>query len=90
MANIAPTFQEFWDAYAMKLDRKGAEPVWNRLSARDKRAAIRGIAAYREDCRRRGIAMAYPAKYLRHRRWEDESGTPAPSASRKPMVMEKW
>ena len=31
-----------------------------------------GIAAYRDDCRRRGISMMYAQGYLNHRRWEDE------------------
>ena len=59
--------------------------AWKRLSAKDQRAAIAGIAPYREDCRKRGIAMMYGQGYLNHRRWEDEfedaaAPPPAPSA----------
>ena len=69
-------FGDFWDAYGLKRDRIAAERVWNRLSAGDRTAAVAGIPAYREDCRRRGIAMMYGQGYLSHRRWEDEAGQP--------------
>lgn len=68
----APDFKAFWDAYGKKRDRGAAEKVWKRLSARDRRAAVEGIAAYREACRRDGVAMMYGQGYLSHRRWEDE------------------
>ena len=45
-----PTFEQFWDAYAYKRDRRAAERAWKRLSAADRRAAYEGIEAYRADC----------------------------------------
>ena len=74
MSKTPIPFKTFWDAYGVKRDRYAAEPVWNRLSGKDREAAIAGIEAYREDCRRRGVAMCYGVRYLRHRRWEDEYG----------------
>lgn len=69
------SFQAFWEAYGMayggQVARKDAERVWKRLSDKDKRAAVRGIAPYSEGCRRRGIAMKYAQGYLNGRRWED-------------------
>ena len=93
-----PEFKEFWDAYGLKRDRIAAERAWNRLSAKDRTAAVGGIAAYREDCLRRGIAMMYGQGYLSHRRWEDEpdtTGTPhdglPPSCPTDPLDgMETW
>lgn len=75
----APTFPEFWDAYALKRDRMAAEKAYLRLSAKDRLAAFNGIAAYRADCEQRGIAMMYAQGYINHRRWEDEpeASTPA-------------
>ena len=70
--NKAPLFAEFWDAYAVKRNRRRAEPAWNRLTAREKRAAIAGIPSYRAACQQQGIAMMYPQNYLRDHRWEDE------------------
>jgi hypothetical protein len=65
-------FQVFWDAYGLHRDRYAAKSVWDRMPEKDRRAALAGIEAYREDCRRRGVAMAYGVRYLKHRRWEDE------------------
>ena len=88
-------FAVFWDAYGLKKDRKAAEGAWKRLSARDRRAAVEGIAAYREECRRTGVSMMYGPGYLNHRRWEDETDTPAaapePAAGAAvPEEMELW
>ena len=68
----SPGFKAFWDAYGRKFDRVAAEGVWRRMSQKDRRAAMDGIGRYREACMCSGVAMAYPTKYLSHRRWEDE------------------
>ena len=68
-------FQAFWDAYALKRDRIAAERAWKKLSVKDRRAAMAGIVAYREDCERRGISRMYAQGYLNHHRWEDELET---------------
>lgn len=65
-------FQEFWDAYGLKLDRIGAERAWSKLSQKDRRAALEGVSLYKEICEQRGIRMMYAQGYLNHRRWEDE------------------
>ena len=68
----APTFDEFWNAYGLKRDKVAAQRAWNRLSVTDRRAAVQGIQAYRDDCQSRGISMMYAQGYMNHRRWEDE------------------
>ena len=95
-------FQNFWDAYGLKRDRIMAERAWRRLSAKDKKAALAGIPAYREDCLQRGISMMYAQGYLNHRRWEDEisdvrckmadgrGGQPVETRQPQPIEMEKW
>lgn len=98
MARTTKTdFQTFWDAYGLHRDRYAAERVWSRLSEKDRRAAVAGVAAYRDDCQRRGVRMMYGQGYLSHRRWEDEqdAGTnapavPSPSEPSLPFEMEKW
>ena len=82
--NKAPTFEEFWNAYGLKRDRIAAERAWNKLNAKDKRAAIAGIAAYTNDCEQRGISRMYGQGYLNHRRWEDDFRAPAATASPMP------
>ncbi len=89
-------FKTFWDAYGLKRDKKAAEPAWNRLSDRDRRAALAGISSYREECLRQGIPMMYPKGYLTHRRWEDEIDTDAAATKKEhpdgeaPAKMEEW
>ena len=70
-----PTFEQFWDAYAYKRDRRAAERAWKRLSAADRRAAYEGIAAYRDDCAACERQMMYAQGYLNRRRWEDDYST---------------
>ena len=72
---VAPSFQQFWDAYAYKRDRHSAERAWQRLSAADRLAAYNGIAAYRADCAACQRQMMYAQGYLSHRRWEDDFTT---------------
>ena len=81
-------FNTFWDAYGLKRDRLAALRAWKRLSANDRRDAIRGIAAYRADCQQRGISMMYGQGYLNHRRWEDEISAPSPAQNFDDM--EEW
>ena len=81
-------FNTFWDAYGLKRDRLAALRAWKRLSMKDRRDAIRGIAAYRADCEKRGISMMYGQGYLSHRRWEDELS--APSTAQPYGDMEEW
>ncbi len=65
-------FDTFWNAYALKRDKMAAERAWKRLSAKDQRAALDGIGAYRTACQRDGIRMCYPQGYLNGHRWEDD------------------
>ena len=70
-----PTFEQFWDAYAYKRDRRAAERAWKRLSTADRRAAYEGIADYRDDCAHCQRQMMYAQGYLNRRRWEDDFST---------------
>ena len=75
-------FQTFWNTYALKRDRIAAERAWNRLSEKDKQAALAGIATYSDYCERHGICLMYAQGYLNHRRWEDEpEPVPCPAVS---------
>ena len=68
----SPNFEQFWDSYGLKRDKVAAKRSWLRLSMTDRRAAIAGIARYKDDCEARGIQRMYAQGYLNHRRWEDE------------------
>lgn len=77
---IAPTFQDFWDAYAYKKGRKKAEEKWNKLKLKEKVACMRAVPAYVantvipgsvSDGSRKQFRM-HPLTYLNGARWEDE------------------
>ncbi len=63
------SFDAFFDAYKHKLDRKRAEDVWNKLSERDKAAAINYIAIYEKERVSTGAAKLYPKTYLKDKVW---------------------
>lgn len=84
--NKAPTFQQFWNAYALKRDRIAAERAWNKLSAADKRKAIAAIPDYKADCQQRGVNRMYAQGYLNHRRWEDEFSAEESDKVSEPVV----
>ncbi len=90
-------FSVFWEHYALKRNRKTAERAWAKLSVKDQWAAFSAVTAYREDCRRRGIAMCYAQGYLNDRRWEDELDTAVSTGMttkeerpEEPAQMELW
>ena len=66
------SFEIFWEAYGNKKDRKHSLSAWNRLSKKDKKAALDGIQPYKDDCKRCDRTMKYPATYLNGRTWEDD------------------
>lgn len=77
---IAPTFQDFWDAYAYKKGRKKSEEKWNKLKLQEKVACLKAVPAYvantvipgsTSDGTRKQYRM-HPLTYLNGARWEDE------------------
>jgi hypothetical protein len=93
--NWTPTFEEFWKAYPLHRARGESERVWNKMTAKDKRAAFAGIAAYREACKRTGAYFKYASGWLADRRWEDEAEAVEPKLDLEPHAtvfddMETW
>lgn len=91
------TFKEFWERYPLHRAKGPAERAWNRLSARDRRAAYDGIDRYREACERTGVAFKYAQGWLNDRRWEDEYDDDTPAAAKAataeeplPQSMDIW
>lgn len=70
---ILITFDAFWDSYKKKINRKRCEPLWAKLSAAERLAALNGIQAYERYLQRESWrTKADPEKYLRDRYWENE------------------
>jgi len=66
-----PTFDEFWEAYGYKYDKKEARDKWVKLKDNDKRLAFRFIGRYKAEKRQTGAFLAYPKTYLHKRVWEE-------------------
>jgi len=67
---IWPTFQNFWDAYERKGNRKTAEAEWQRTTQSERQAIMQNVPAYNaskpdKQYRKDG------ERYLKHRVWED-------------------
>lgn len=69
-----PDFEAFWEAYGKKRGRRDVEAYWARLPARDKAAALSGVAGY-VAANPDPVYRKDPIRYLRHRCWEDENYT---------------
>ena len=60
------TFEQFWDAYAMKVDRQDALKVWDKMSRTEQIKAFEGIPSYNYFLMvRKNQERMYPATYLR-------------------------
>jgi hypothetical protein len=66
------SFEEFWKLYPLHKAKGSAERAWNRISDKNKRAALAAIPRYREYCEQHGIAFKYPQGWLNDQRWTDE------------------
>jgi hypothetical protein len=89
-------FERFWKAYPkqMRKDKIGAQQVWKRLKAGSGLVnRIMGAleAQKQTDLWNRGIGIPYPGKWLRNKRWEDETEQPPdrPPGEGPPEAVEK-
>ena len=83
-----PDFEAFWEAYGKKRGRRDVEAYWARLPARDKAAALSGVAAY-VAANPEPVYRKDPIRYLRHRCWEDENYTKTDEKPKEPHETER-
>ena len=76
-SNQEPTFSDFWAVYPRRAARKVAERSWNRLSKRDKVAALEALPAHVALWEERDAPefIPHPSTWLNQGRWEDELPT---------------
>lgn len=67
------SFQKFWNDYGYKEggSKKKAEAIWEKLSEKDKSAALSYIARYKQVKQVQGTAMAYATTYLNGQPWNN-------------------
>lgn len=69
--NSTVSFDTFWSLYDKKVDRSACEKKWNKLSERDRKAAIDYIPKYKEAQPNKQYRKN-PETYLNRRAWENE------------------
>ena len=67
------SFELFWLGYDKKVDKKQTLAVWNKLSNEDRILAVEGMGNHKNGRERK--YWKDPVRYLRDRRWEDETQT---------------
>jgi len=67
------SFEHFWLAYDKKVDKKQTLAVWNKLSDADRTLAVECMGNHKSGRERK--YWKDPVRYLRDRRWEDETTT---------------
>lgn len=66
------TFDDFWNAYDQKHNRKRAEQIWNKLTKSDQVQAYCGLKSYDRHLKINSWkSKADPDTYLRNRMWEN-------------------
>lgn len=66
------TFETFWIKYNYKdgASKKKTEVIWDKMSQKDKAAALNFIPKYEQRLIRQGVAKMYATTYLNQKRWE--------------------
>lgn len=80
-AVLEKSFNEFWEVYPKKVDKKIAQKLWDNLAPDNELkniiiAAVKRQAQSEEWRKDNGQFVPYPSTWLRRRRWEDEPTTP--------------
>lgn len=65
------SFTRFWEAYGNKVSKMQAEQAWQRLSRAERVRVLVAIPKYRKFSTAKGYDLAYPAKFINKRMYED-------------------
>jgi len=66
------SFDKFWRVYDKKINRKRAEPLYNKLKDGEKMLAMMRVADYKDACSRLKRGVADPEKYIRDAYFETD------------------
>lgn len=66
------TFEQFWEAYDLKVHKKRAQDAWGRMSKADKVKALMGVAPYDRHLQRSGYGKAHADTYLKDRYFDND------------------
>ena len=71
-ADVEVHFEEFWNAYGNKINRKRCIPLWEKMTATERYLAWNSCKAYNAYVLRRNKYRYDPENYLRDKMWENE------------------
>jgi len=71
-ANYEISFDDFWAAYDLKVNRKRCIPLWNKLPKTLQIAAYQGVAKYLRHLKNTGQYKRNPENYLKDEMWNNE------------------
>ena len=86
-------FARFWAAYPRGEDKQGAIAAWDELRPDDATLHAMSRALVRQKASeewRRGIGIPYAVRWLRRRRWEDETRATAPPPEERGGDLPVW
>ena len=69
---IDVTFENFWERYDKKVNKKRCEQLWFKLTEADRQVCLSKIQRYKNYCKMNNRITKDPDTYLRNRSWEDE------------------
>lgn len=79
--NIYPTFDDFWNLYDHKQDRKACIPKWNSLTQKEKEEIMEYLPAYIQSTPDKKFRK-YPETFLNNKSWNNEITTNKSTADR--------
>lgn len=65
-------FERFWIEYGLKVSKKKAEQLWEKISKANRIKVFLHLPKYEIYLQRKGIEKAYPDTYLRNAKYDDE------------------
>jgi hypothetical protein len=73
--DVWPTFQDWWNLYDYKLDRKRCERLWSRMSQSEKEQAMEHTQRYTPTTHTDGTfpSRRHPGTYLQNGNWNDDA-----------------
>jgi hypothetical protein len=94
--HVVPTFDEFWEVYDNKVDRKKCQKKWDQLPAVDKQAIMNVLPAYVRATPEGGYpTRKNPLTFLNGECWKDEDigkirrGRDSPSIHQTPLFADR-
>jgi hypothetical protein len=65
-------FEDFWNKYQKKVNRARCTPLWEKMTAAERVAAVNFVGKYKGICERTGRGVLDPENYLKRKTWENE------------------